>query len=340
MTSWIKRRLSGYDDAGRFWFLVGMVILVVDVAIAYNGGSSTTFWHGAGFAAVALAFAFLPDAAYEELEHGRGISAAVLGLATVLVGMQAFQNHITYTGGVRTGDIQQSGLSKAVYADTRQTIGDNQKLYEIMVKQLADLEAAAPWAASVAPDGLKAELATLRDRMGKEQQGQRGRKAGKGQEYERLENQANALAARIATAEKHNDLVKQIEVMKRAIETARGQADTKRPPSSVVHNVAQINAQLLNLATGRLGKAALDVNEDDVTVANLAGAGLNSLALMLLAPMCFFLAGRRRIKEAVSRTDSEIKDRLGTVVAPAVQVIKETDHRFDQLMADVRAKAA
>ena len=63
--TFIRTVIAPHPD-GKFWITVRTLVLAVDMAIAYCAGATVTIWHGLGFAGCALAFAFLPDAAYEE----------------------------------------------------------------------------------------------------------------------------------------------------------------------------------------------------------------------------------------------------------------------------------
>jgi hypothetical protein len=161
---------------------------------------------------------------------------------------------------------------------------------------LSDLQAQAPWAATVKADALRSEIATLTDRLAAEQSGKRGRKAGCGAECERLQNAITEATGKIAAAERVDDLAKKIEAAKAVLAAAREKADKTEYKSSVIANVANINAQLVKLVTGSSAQEAVQIDDVAMNYANVASAGLGSLALLLLAPVAFFLAGRRRIE--------------------------------------------
>ena len=106
-----------------------------------------------------------------------------------------------------------------------------------------------------------------------------------------LRPSASALADQIKT---HQDDIKRLQdAIDKKVETA-GKTEFK---SSVVANVAAINAQLIKLIGGASAQEAVQIDEVAMNYANVASAGLWSLALLLLAPIaCARLGGRRRIK--------------------------------------------
>ena len=214
MKAWIKNRYATYTPDGKFWLTIGAACLVVDMAIGYLAGISVgTFWHGVGYAALAAGFAFLPDAAYEEYEHKRLASALVMGVLCVPIGVKAYEQQLTYSTGVRQGEMQATGVQNTKYAGAQDAVTDDKANVALWRKQLATLLEQNAWAGTVKADGLKTELATLTSRIEDEKKGNRGRKAGCGKECERLQNEASALSARIATAEQASDLTKRIEAL-------------------------------------------------------------------------------------------------------------------------------
>lgn len=290
----VANRYRSYTPDGKFWLTVGVLVLIVDMAIAYCAGATVTMWHGLGFAGCALAFAFMPDAAYEEYDQGRYISCAALGVLCIPIGIQTYQQQLTYSAGLRTGDMQQTKAQNVKYTGAQDGLADTRTNVALWTKMLTDLQAQAPWAATVKAEALREEVATLRGRLAAETKGQRGRKAGCGAECERLENAITEATNKIGTAERADDLSKKIEAAKAVLATAREKADKTEYKSSVIANVANINAQLVKLITGSSAAEAVQIDEVAMNYANVASAGLGSLALLLLAPVAFFLAGRRR----------------------------------------------
>lgn len=311
MRKWIAARYAGYTPGGKFWLSVGFACLVVDMAIGFIAGNLVgTFWHGVGYAALAAGFAFLPDAAYEEYEHRRFGSAVVMALLCIPIGVKAYEQQLTYSAGVRQGEMQLATVVNQRYEGAQDDVKRNRDELALLQTVLAKMQADAPWAASVKADGLRSELATLNQRIEAEKKGNRGRRAGCGAECERLQNEANALAARISTVEERESTQKRVQELQAAIDAKRIVANKTEHRQSINADVAMTTAKLFNIVLGAASPGQdIKVGAADVELATLGSAGLGSLALLILAPAGFFLAGRRRQHNTESPPVSEIGNR-------------------------------
>jgi hypothetical protein len=298
--AWIARRYARYTSDGRFWLTIGFAVLTVDMAIGYLAGTAVgTFWHGVGYAALAAGFAFLPDAAYEEFEGGRYIAAGCFALLCLPIGIKAYEQQLTYSAGVRHGEMQLTSVVNQRFDGAQDDVKRNRDELALLQTVLAKLQADSPWATTAKADGLKRQLADLNDRVNKEEKGQRGRKAGKGKEFERLQDEANEVAKRIATVEKADETQKRIEFLQAAIDKKRTVANNSEHRQSINVDVAKTTAKLFNVMRGQSAEDAMKTDSISVEYATMGSASLGSLALLLLAPASFFLAGRRRIKTAI-----------------------------------------
>lgn len=291
----VANRYRSYTPDGKFWLTVGIGVLIVDMAIAYCAGATVTVWHGLGFAGCALAFAYLPDAAYEEFDHGRYISALFMTILCVPIGIQAYQQQLTYSAGMRTGDMQQTKAQNARYTANADGLADARTNYALWTKQLAELQSHAPWAATVKAEALRKDITMLEGRLKDEVEGKRGRKAACGKVCDEIKDQIKDASAKMAAAERMDDLTNRIDATKSMLDKSREAANKTEYKSSVIFNVASINAQLFKVLGGASAEESQKVDEVAMNYANIASAGLGSLALLLLAPIAFFLAGRRRI---------------------------------------------
>lgn len=299
MKAWISRRYASYTPDGKFWLTIGFAVLTVDMAIGYMAGVAVgTFWHGVGYAALAAGFGFLPDAAYEEFEHKRFASAGLIALLCVPIGIKAYEQQLTYSAGVRHGEMQLTNVVNQRYDGAQDDVARNRAELTLLQGVLTRLQADNPWATSAKADGLKTQLAALNDRMAKEEKGQRGRKAGKGKEFERLQDEAADLAKRISIIEKADETQKRIETLQASIDKKRAVANTAEHRQSINVDVAKITTKLFNVARGLSPDDAMKTDATAVEFATMGSAGLGSLALLILCPIAFFLAGRRRIKAA------------------------------------------
>ena len=309
--TFIQNRYRSYTPDGKFWVTVGALVLMVDMAIAYCAGATVTIWHGLGFAGCALAFAFLPDAAYEEYGHGRYASALVLAVLCAPIGIQAYQQQLTYSAGMRTGDIQQTKVQNVKHETANAQVKSEKANLELLRGQLATktkeyegLKEASPFVTTIDITGLEGEKKLKEDQLAREEKtGRAGRKAGCGAVCEQLKVDVADVTKRIGAAKRFNELANDMTKLKDDIKRIQDAIDKKvdtagktEYKSSVIANVAAINAQLVKLIGGASAAEAVQVDEVAMNYANVASAGLGSLALLILAPIAFFLAGRRRIK--------------------------------------------
>lgn len=296
---WIKARLASYTPEGRKWLVIGVLTLIADLVVSFLGGKEVTFWHGVGFAAVALAFAYLPDAAYEEFESGRYLAGGVVALLCVPIGLQALQNHVTYSAGVRYGEIKLTGFHNVKLDNATDALKSERENIAMWREQLKDLKARNAtilernkgWAVTTNPEAMKEAKEAIEKSIANETA-----RGGCKTKCEALMRQRNDLNAAIEGITKENDLTSRIEATQRVIDSKAAAVATTGRKVSIVENVANINAQLAKLMTGYNSKEVMAVTDDDIAYANMGSAGLGSLVLMILAPLSMFLAGRRRIR--------------------------------------------
>lgn len=305
----IERRYASYTPSGKFWLTVGGLALIVDVAIGFNGGiSQATFWHGVGAAMLAVGFAFLPDAAYEEFDAGRYLPALVLTVLCVPIGIKAFEQQVTYTAGMRHGEIQLTNIVNARHSGAQQAVEETRTNYKLFQERLTALQAERatameknPWLTTVKAEALREQIKTLDEKIASEIAGNRGRAKGCKTECEKLKDQRDKITSQIAAAEsltgldaKIAELNTQIAATKAVLDKERNRADTAEHRDSLNVAVAQVTSQIVNLVRGAAPAEAIKADEISMRYATLGSAGLGSFALLVLAPVGFFLAGRRR----------------------------------------------
>jgi hypothetical protein len=304
---WIKARLASYTPEGRKWLVIGVCTLIADIVVSFLGGKEVTFWHGVGFAAVALAFAYLPDAAYEEFESGRYVAGGVVALLCVPIGLQALQNHVTYSAGVRYGDIKLTSFHNVKLDNATDSLKSEHANIGMWRDQLKDLKARNAtilernkgWAVTTNPEAMKEAKEAIEKAIANETA-----RGGCKQKCEALMRQRNDLNAAIEGIKRENDLTSQIDATQRVIDSKSAAVATTGRKVSIVENVANINAQITKLLTGHSASDVMKVSDDDIAYANMGSAGLGSLVLMILAPLAMFLAGRRRIKTGTPHAPS------------------------------------
>lgn len=317
----IERRYAAYTPSGKFWLTIGTAALIVDVAIGFNGGiSQATFWHGVGAAMLAAGFAFLPDAAYEEFDAGRYLSAIVLAILCVPIGIKAFEQQVTYTAGMRHGEIQLTNIVNARHSGAQQAVEETRTNYKLFQERLTALQAERtaameknPWLTTVRAEALREQIKTLDKKIADEIAGGRGGRAkGCKTECEKLKDERDRVLSQIAAAEnitgidaKIAELNTQIAGTKAVLDKERNKADTAEHRDSLNIAVAQTTSQIVNLVRGAAPAEAIKADEISMRYATLGSAGLGSFALLVLAPVGYFLAGRRRKPEVETPAEPE-----------------------------------
>lgn len=308
------------EDAGRAWARVGVIVLCVAAWMSYDFGSSVSLKHAIFLACLTFVAAFGPDAAHKAWNAGKKGAAGAIAIVCVPLLAIEFYSHAGYTAGLRGHNITEARVANVKYDGAQEATKEDKSNLEMWKAQLATLMEKDAWTATVKADALREELKSIKDRMAEEEKGKRGRKAGKGKEFERLEDHANTIAAKIGKVEQREDLSKRIEATQRILDNKREvAAKTEYKSSAVVHQ-----NQFLAKAVALVGYQSLEpsaaIEESAQQSANLAmavaGTGLPAFAL--------FIAGLYRRKEddeIIRPTYTDVQARTPTYSpAPVAQI--------------------
>jgi hypothetical protein len=295
MRKWIAARYARYTPDGKFWLTIAVACLIVDMAIGYLAGVAVgTFWHGVGYAALAAGFAFLPDAAYEEYEKNRMASAMVVAALCVPIGLKAYEQQLTYSTGVRQGEMQVVSVQNAKYTGAQYDVSRVKSELAVLMTVQENMAKEIPWAATVKADALRETIKTL-DKAIREEGGKHN--GGCKSKCLALMAKKEATEKQIAMAEKVESNEARIIELQKIIDAKRDTANKTEHKQSLNADIATTTARLVRLVSGASPQEAIAPDETAIQYATLGSAGLGSLALLLLAPIGFFLAGRRRIPE-------------------------------------------
>jgi hypothetical protein len=207
--------------SGLIWARIAFVFTLVSSLMSYGFGKEMHWVHGAGLALLTWVVALAPDRIHDMHNRGRQKLAVFSAICILPMAMIEFASHAGYAAGFRGKDMAEANVSKIKFNAVTDAAKDEATNLPLWRKQLADLQAQAPWAATVKADALRSELAALKDRMAKEEAGQRGKPKGKGKEFENLQDKALALEQRIATAEQSKNLTDQINAAQRVLDKKR-----------------------------------------------------------------------------------------------------------------------
>ena len=292
MKKLIKAWFDGYTQTGKFWLLLACFALAVDASISYKYGISLSWFHGVGFALVAVFFSLLPDAAYSEVEHKRFASGIVLSALCVPLGLVALYSHLGYGASIRVGDVQQTAASNISYKARQDSSASEAKNLDMWRKQLSDLLEANAWAANVKADALRSQVETASKAIALETE-----RGGCKSKCEGKMRDRDALNERIGKIEQVADLTKRIEATQRILDDKTNVAAKTEYKSSAVVNQTNVAAQLYLAMSGETPEKAIEPDKVTFSFVNIFIAGAGSLAFMIMAPVGFFVSGRNRKPE-------------------------------------------
>lgn len=261
---------------------VGLASLATGIGMAFEYGRAMSMLHavGLGLLAIAVSIAFVASEMYRNI--GRNTAARVALVVGVAFSAGEYGTHFGYTFGSRLTDTQQTVVQNARYDGAQQATKEDRANFELWTKQLATLLEKDAWTATVQASALRDELDVIKGRMAKEESGKRGRKAGKGSVYEKLENQAIEIGLKIAKVEQRESLEKSIEATKRKLDETRTAAAKTEFKSSKITNQAVGFAQLVTLDD--------KPSESAISWVQLVLGAIIAAITTYLAPFCLSVA--------------------------------------------------
>lgn len=281
MINSLKSQFDELNPFGRLFFALGLVSLAVAAGMTFKFGWSMSVLHAVGLGVLSIVAAVLPEAAYRMGEDGKRGLAVVVGLLTVPVIAVEYFSHTGYTIGQRVGNVQQASVHNTKFDDGRNALESDRISIDVLRKQQAAIHADQPWIATVKAAGLKADLVPI-DKAVELETARGGCKS----KCQTLMQKKADIEKRIATAEKSEDYASQIEALQKRIDAKTETASTQEFESSPVVNQTDFAAKMV----------AYDLAPSpEVREATQIGISASlSLANLLLAPLCFLVAGRNR----------------------------------------------
>lgn len=304
------------DAVRRVALAIGVAALGVGMAMAFEYGRAMSLLHALSLSllAIVVSLAFIGAELYRAA--GRTVMAVIATGAGFSFSAGEYGTHFGYTVGTRASETQQTGVTNAAYQarqDNRDREASNLDMWR---KQLADLTAEAPWAASVTADGLRAQMEAM-DKAIELETGRGGCKS----RCQKLMADKGALAEKIGKVERAADLNKRIEATQRLLDRKVDVAvETKFHSSKIVNQT--IGFAQIATWTDAPSESALSWTQ-------LALGAVIAAITTFLAPFCLTLAfsglGTRRERDA---TDNPGQTRVVRTT------VRERDPRIDA-MADV-----
>jgi hypothetical protein len=265
--------------SGLIWARIAFVFTLVSSLMSYGFGKEMHWVHGVALALLTWVVALAPDRIHDMHNRGRQKLAIFAAVCIVPMAMIEFASHAGFAAGFRGKDMAEANISKIKFNAVTDAAKDEATNLPLWRKQLADLQAQAPWAATVKADAMRSELAALKDRMVKEEAGQRGSAKGKGKQFEALQDKANALEQRIATVEQSKSLNDRIEAAQRVLDKKRdvvAKADHKE--SAFSHQ-----GEFFGFTAALFAGNALAANGDQAAATGLMNKGAEYVLILALA---------------------------------------------------------
>lgn len=309
-----------FTPAGQMLFVFALVAIVVDAGIAYEYGITMSALHAAGFALVALGLAFLPEEAWKAAERKDYTTAGMLGALSIFILMPvAYQTHVGYGAGIRTGDMQQTGFHNA-RLEGAQTLRDNSQASlktfveqrKILVEERESVKASNPWVTTTTATALREEVNILDGRIADETAGKRGRAKGCKTVCEQLQDEKRGVLAKLSSIERLEGVTARLAELDKSIAATQRVIDEKTEKvaavgykSSTVVNQNTALGDLWHLVTGK---------EAPAQIVSLATMGTSSLAFLFMAPAFMIAAGRNRRKGVAVSDESGRSYPVSTVI--------------------------
>ncbi len=213
---------------------VGLAALVVGMGMAFEYGRAMSMLHAIslGLLAIAVSLAFIGAELYRK--QGRTIAAMIATAAGIAFSAGEYGTHFGYTVGTRVAETQQTGVTNAAYKARQDQTASEGKNLEMWRQQLAELQTANAWVATVRADGLRAQIDTADEAIRQEE-----RRGGCGPRCLKLKQEKATIEDKIAKAEAFADLSKRIEATQRILDKKVDVAqETKFHSSKIVNQTA------------------------------------------------------------------------------------------------------
>lgn len=295
---------------------VGIIGLIVAALMTFKFGSSMSLLHAVGLCLLTIAGSVIWPVIKHTWDSRSFQTWAMVACGVMFLGVEYF-SHLGYTVGTRVGETQQVGVHNAKFEDTRQALKSDRENIDLWKKQLADLTAQAPWAATVKADALNAEMEAMEKAI--ELETARG---GCKSKCQKLMAKKGDLAQRIGTIEQANDLNKRIEATQRILDGKTAKAAEATFESSAVVNQTQFVSQIWT--------AELNPDEKALTWTQIVIGAFIAFVTTFLAPIMLNIAfGPETSRErAMTTTRRDIQDVMDSLTTKAHDTASNVNATF------------
>jgi hypothetical protein len=245
---------------GKFWAYIFLMGSVFACYMSFDFGRNTSFVHGGMLAIITVCAGLGWHEAHKRFEKRAFLTCLFTALACVPLQGFEFITHSGYAAGFRGESVTLARVQNARYDTVQKAVGNDQVNLDMWRDQLKTLEGekatlvkANEWAPTIKAEALRDELKSLNDRMAEEEKGKRGRAAGKGKEFERLNDAAIAVSKKISTIERLGELDGQIEAKTKQIQATQKILDSKSEVATKTDKVSSAVEQADNFMARAVG---------------------------------------------------------------------------------------
>ena len=276
---------ASWQTLQRIFFALGAVGLLISCAMTFKFGYAMSWLHAVALVTVTVMAAFIFPARRFLREFGATGAARIVGILGLFFIALEFYSHLGYTVGMRNKATLEATVQTAAYKNTQDALESEKTNLAFWRQQLSDLKQQNAWTATVTANGLRASLEAADKKIDLEtRRGGCKRKC-----LILMEDKAN-LEARIATAEKVDDLSKRIEATQRILDGKTEKAVTVKAGFSAASAQTDWMSKIYLLSTGNDAKDALNPDAVTLTVTDIVVGFFIALGATMLPTTAFFFA--------------------------------------------------
>ncbi len=276
---------ANWNTLQRVFLALGAVGLLISCAMTFKFGYAMSWLHAVSLVTVTVMAAFIFPAKRYLQEFGATKAAKIIGIMGCFFVALEFYSHLGYTVGMRNKATQEATVQTVAYEQTQKSLASEEKQMDFWRQQLADLKEQNAWTATVTADGLKAQVAIADKRIADETN-----RGGCKSKCLRLMEEKAALEAKIATAEKVDDLSRRIEATQRILDGKTEKAVTTTKGFSAASAQTDWMGKIYLLATGTEAEQALNPDQITLTVTDIVIGFFIALGATTLPTTAFYFA--------------------------------------------------
>lgn len=279
------------DTVKKVALATGVVALGFGIAMAFEYGRAMSNLHAGSLALLAIAVSIAFVGAEMFRNKGRRYAAAMLVLIGFGLSLGEYGTHFGYTVGSRVAETQQTGVQNA----NHEAIQDNRKSEAVklsmirshlkgVMEERSELLKAYPWAATVKPEGLMAEI-SVHDKAIELETNRGGCKA----KCQELMAKKADLEKRISSAAKFSEIGKRMDDLQDQAKASQAVLDRK---VEVATTTEFHSSKIVNQTEGfaQIAMRTTEPSKQALAWTQLVLGAVIALITTYLAPICFWVA--------------------------------------------------